>query len=715
MVADLMSGPVDLATFFSPANLAVIGASDDPEKIGGRPIRNLILGGYRGNIFPINPRYNKVQEIKAFGSIGDVGMDVDLAIIALPAAAVPSAIAECAASRVKAAIVFSAGFAETGPDGERAQQRIQAIARASGMRVLGPNCMGTINTRLGMLATFTSGILEAAPEPGRISLASQSGAFGSHCLSLMRERGLALNLWATTGNQCDVEVADFLTYMAADKDTDVVIGSIEGVHDAHKLVEAFQIAQRNKKPMIVMKVGTSDAGAAAMASHTASLAGSDAIFNAVAKRYGVYRAKTIDELMDVAYAASQGRLPNNDRLGVVTVSGGVGVLMADAAAEVGLDLFPLPDETQNALRALVPFAGTRNPVDVTAQILNNPGLIEPMLTLLLDEGNYSSVIIFLSHLGLNPSVIAKLQPGLKRLAERYPDHHLSVSLLAHPDVRNDLEKAGFTVFEDPSRAVRAAHALIQFSKTFNMPKRTNLLLPSPSGARRGQKFTEAESKKLLGAAGIPVTIETVVAGADAAAAAAERIGFPVVLKIVSADIAHKSDIGGVVLNVTDATEVRDGYEAILSRVKSAAPDARLDGVLVAPMITGGVETVMGVVKDPLFGPVVMFGLGGVFVEVLRDVVFRPAPFDTDEARTMIAEVRGNVIFGGVRGATAYDVDAVADALSKLSLFASANADTIASIDINPFLVLSKGKGAIAVDALIETLAEETDVEKSEAA
>lgn len=715
MVVDLMSGLTDMSAFFTPASIAVIGASDDPTKIGGRPIRNLILGGYEGNVFPINPRYHRVQGIEAFGAIGDVGRPVDLAIIALPAAAVPGAVAQCAASGVKAAIIFSAGFAEAGIDGKRAQDQLQAIARASGIRLLGPNCMGTINTRLGVLATFTSGIVETAPQRGRISLASQSGAFGSHCLSLMRERGLALNLWATTGNQCDVEVADFLAHMAADPDTDVVIGSIEGVQDARKLVEAFEIAQRNKKPMIVMKFGTSDAGAAAMVSHTASLAGSDAIFDAVARRYGAYRAKTIDELMDVAYAASRGRLPDNDRLGVVTVSGGVGILMADAAAEVGIDLPPLPDETQHALRALVPFAGTRNPVDVTAQILNNPDLIEPMLTLLLDTGSYSSVIIFLAHLGLNPGVIAKLLPGLRRVAERYSDRYLSVALLAHPDVRTDLETAGYTVFEDPSRAVRAAHAQVRFSKIFNTTPKPVLPLPAPSGARRGQIFTEAEGKKMLGGAGIPIAIEHVVTDADAAAVAAEQIGFPVVLKIVSADIVHKSDIGGVMLNVADAKAVRDGYDAILARVMRAAPDARVDGVLVAPMITGGVETVMGVVRDPLFGPVVMFGLGGVFVEVLRDVVFRPAPFDIEEGHAMIAEVRGKAMFDGVRGAEAADVDAVADALSKLSLFATANADTIASIDINPFLVLPKGKGAIAVDAFIETIAAETNVAESEAA
>jgi len=702
--ADLMESVSDVSAFFSPRSIAIIGASDDPTKIGGRPIRNLVLGGYDGVVLPINPRYELVQGIPAFATIGDAPGPIDLAIISLPAHTVPSAVEQCAASGVKAAIVFSAGFSEAGAEGEQAQREIAAVAKASGLRLLGPNCMGTINARRGVLATFTSGIVEHAPSPGRISLASQSGAFGSHCLALMRERGLALNLWATTGNQCDVEVADFLAHMAADPDTDVVIGSIEGVHDADRLVAAFDLAQRNKKPMIVMKVGTSDAGAAAMASHTASLAGSDAVFDAVARRYGVYRAKTIDELMDVAYACSHGRLPDNGRLGVVTVSGGVGVLMADAAAEAGIDLPALPDETQAALRELVPFAGTRNPVDVTAQILNDPDLIEPMLGLLLEAGNYSSVIIFLSHLGLNPGVIGKLLPGLKRVAERYGDRYLSVSLLAHAEVRTDLENAGFTVFEDPSRAVRAARALSQFSASFNAPKRGTLELPAPANVQRGARYTEVEGKEMLAATGIRVTTEVIVRDAEEAARAATAIGFPVVLKVVSPDIAHKSDIGGVLLNIADESAVRRGFEAIMTSVTKAAPDAQINGVLVSAMIPDGLETVMGVVKDPLFGPVVMFGLGGVFVEILRDVVFRPAPFDIDEAHAMISQVRGAAMFEGVRGAPPADVGALAEALSKLSLFAAANADTIASIDINPFLVLPHGQGAIAVDAFIETVA-----------
>jgi acyl-CoA synthetase (NDP forming) len=698
-----MNDTSDLRPFFAPRNIAVIGASDDPARIGGRPVRNLILGGFGGKIFPINLSHARVQGLPAFTHISDVGEPVELAIVSLPALQVPDAIRDCAGGGVKAAIVFSAGFAEASEDGARAQYDIRAIARAGGIRLLGPNCMGTINARDGVLATFTSGIVDHFPQPGNISLASQSGAFGAHCLALMRERGLALNLWATTGNQCDVEVPDFLAYMAADPATDVIIGSIEGVHDARRLVEAFELARRNRKPMIVMKVGTSDAGAAAMASHTASLAGSDAVFDAVVREYGVYRARTIDELMDVAYAASRGRFPEKSGLGIVTVSGGVGVLMADAAAEAGAKLQPLSEGTQKSLRRLVPFAGTRNPIDVTAQILNDPDLIEPMLKLVLDEGDYASVIVFLSHLGLNPSVIGKLLPGLARIAGRYSDRYLSVSLLSHPDVRAALESAGFTVFEDPTRAVHAAAAMARFEQSFAAPRRLPIPLPPAAAIQAGARYTEDECKRFLREAGLRVTMERVATSAADAAGIAAEIGFPVVLKIVSPDIAHKSDVGGVLLDLKDEAAVRSGYADMRELVAKAAPDAGIEGVLVAAMVPAGVETVLGVVRDPLFGPVVMFGLGGIFVEVLRDVVFKPAPFRVEDAREMIDRVRGSALLYGVRGSPPADIDALAEALSRLSLFAAANAATIASIDINPVVVLPQGQGAIAVDALIETV------------
>ncbi len=710
-----MSGTSDIAPFFNPRSIAVIGASEDPAKIGGRPVRNLLLGGYRGQIFPINPRRERVQGLRSFASIADIGESADLAIISLPSLQVSDAVKACAASGVKAAIVFSAGFAEASDEGARAQLEIRSVAQAAGLRLLGPNCLGTINTRNGVLATFTSGIVEQAPNPGGISLASQSGAFGSHCLALMRERGLALNLWATTGNQCDIEVADFLAYMAADPATDVLVGSIEGIHNGRRLIQAFEIARRKRKPVIVMKVGTSEAGAAAMASHTASLAGSDAVFDAVLREFGVYRARTIDELMDVAYAASRGRFPTDLGLGVVTLSGGVGVLMADAAAEAGVELEPLPAATQEELRSLVPFAGTRNPVDATAQILNNPDLVEPMLKLLLDEGQYASVIIFLSHVGLNPAVIGKLVPGLKRVADIYCDRYLSVSVLCQSDVRADLESVGYTVFEDPTRAVHAAIALARFKQGFERRQDTHFSLPDPAPIKAGVRYTEHEGKQLLRTAGLRVTLEQVAASADEAVHIASEIGYPVVLKIVSPDIPHKTEVGGVILNLKDMAAVRTAYAEMLDRVARAAPGAKIEGVLVAAMVPAGIETVLGVFRDPLFGPVVMFGLGGIFVEVLRDVVFKPAPFGVEDAKVMIDRVRGSALLHGVRGSPAADIEALAEALSRLSLFAASNADTIASIDINPFLVLAAGEGAIAVDAYIETVTVGTPVPTSRAA
>jgi len=702
-----MVGGVDapgrgIAAFFNPRRIAVIGASANATKIGGRPIRNLQLGGFQGEILPINPGRSEVQGLASYPTLGAAGGHIDLAIIAVPAAQVTEQVQACVDARVSSAIIFSSGFAETGEDGHNQQSEITRIAKQGGLRLLGPNCMGVINTHAGVLATFTSGILENAPTPGRISLASQSGAFASHCLTLMRERGLALSLWATTGNQADVEVADFLEHMAEDPMTDVVIGSIEGVEDATTLIRAFERARVNRKPMVVMKVGRSVVGADAVASHTASLAGSDAVFDAVLRQYGVHRAHTIDELLDIAYACSLGRYPLNDRLGVVTVSGGVGVLIADAAEDVGLDVAPLPADIQDRMRELVPFAATRNPLDVTAQILNDPALIEPMFELLMAQGGYDAAITFLSHLGMNPAVIASLMPGLERVAARYPDQYLCVCIIAHPDVKSRLEAMGYAVFEDPTRAVQAVAALHRFRISFDAPSSQIQSSIGPATLERGAVYSEHEAKELLRAAGIPSPQEAVVQSSESAAAAASEIGFPVVMKIVSPDILHKSDIGGVILGVADAGQAAAAFATLRERASQAQPDARIEGVLVAPMVRGGVEVVLGVASDPVFGPVVMFGLGGVFVEVLKDVVFRRAPFSVAEAEIMISEIRGAAMLDGVRGAPAADKKALAETLSKLSLFAAANADALESADINPVVVLAEGSGVVALDALINT-------------
>jgi acyl-CoA synthetase (NDP forming) len=685
--------------------VAIFGASSNPLKIGGRPINNMRIAGYQGRVLPINPMSPEIQGHKSYPSLDEVEGPVDMAIIVVPQekGLVEPAVRACINKGVKAAIILSSGFAEIDDPGAEAQARIAAAAEEAGLRVMGPNCMGTMNANTGMIATFTSGLVDKGPEAGGISIASQSGAFGAHCYMLAKERGLGLNLWATMGNQCDVEFSDCLAYMAEDPKTEVVMGYIEGIQNPERFQAALAHAQAQKKPVVLMKVGRSDVGAAAAASHTASLAGSDAVFDALLKQYDVYRASSIDEMFDVAYAASFGKFPETPDLGVITVSGGVGVIMADAAEDAGMALPELPQDTQDRMRDLVPFAGTRNPLDVTAQFINDPSLMNPMYEALLGDGGYQSSICFGTSVGLNEVMMEKILPQLQIVGEKFKDRALALSFLTRPDMAAKLEDCGFMVFEDPARGINALAALHHFGKAFAGAGAKDAPPAAPGDAppvSKGAALNETQSKAMLAAYGLPMVDERTVASSAAAAEAANAIGYPVVMKIVSADILHKSEIGGVILNVQDGDAASEAYETLMDRAKQHAPAAHVDGIMVAPMIDDGVETIMGVVRDPVFGPTVMFGLGGVFVEVLKDVTFRVAPFGVDVANEMINEVKGRAMLDGVRGAPPSDIDALADALAKLSVFAAANADTLETADVNPFLVRPKGKGAVAVDALV---------------
>ncbi len=692
---------------FAPRSIAIIGASGDAQKIGGRPVSYLLRAGYEGAIYPINPTHERIQGLPAYARLMDVPGEVDLTVVAVPAARVPEAVTDCARKGVKAAIIFSAGFAESDAAGELIQDEVLAIAKQGGVRLLGPNCMGTINTACNSIATFTSGIVGTMPAKGNISIASQSGALGAHCLVLAGQKGLGLRFWVTAGNQIDLEISDFLLHMAQDPETHVILASIEGVRDGDKLVQALKEARARGKPVIIMKLGRSQVGAAAAASHTASLGGEDAIFDAVLRQHGAFRAQTLDELFDLAYTFSKGHAVTSEAIGLVTVSGGAGIIMADAAEEYGLDVPPLPPATRKKLKEQISFAGTRNPVDVTAQILNQTELLYPMFETLASSDRYGCIITFLAHLGCNPEMIARLTPDLKRIADDFGQKHaLILAMISTEEVRARLEEIGFLVFEDPARAVRAAAALVRWSRLtragHNAPEATAPVTAArPLPIERGRIYSEHASKRLLANSGIRFAQEALATSADQAVREAERIGYPVVLKIVSQDIPHKSEIGGVLVGLDKPETVRQGYETLLARAKQAAPHARLDGVLVAQMIRDGTEMILGTTDDPAFGPVVMLGFGGIFTEVLNDVTFRPAPFDVAEAQTMIDELRGVALLRGARGRQTADHAALARALADLSAFADANRDNVQTIDINPLIVLPQGEGAIALDALLE--------------
>lgn len=706
MINDVSNAGARARCFLKPRSIAIIGASADENKIGGRPIRYLKLAGYKGPIYPINPGRDVVQGLKSYPTLQDVVGEVDLVIIAVPAQDVLEAVQACVAKGVNGAMVFSSGFAEMDEAGREMQDRIVETARKGGVALLGPNCGGTFNVREGLLATFTSGIIDKPPRIGSIGMVSQSGAFGIHMIVLAAERDLGLSMCLTTGNQSDLDVPEALAYIVEDEDTEVVVVVIEGVVNPQGLLAAFESARRKRKPVIVLKLGRSDAGAKAAASHTASLAGSDEIFDSILRQHNVYRAHSIDELMDVAYACSLKRLPANDKVGLITVSGGVGILMADQAEELGLDVAEIPRASQAAIKELLPFAASRNPVDVTAQVITHPHLVGPMFEHMLTGGGFGSAVCFITHIARNKELFAKLLPHFEEVGRKHADRFLVLSTLAGSDTRKQLEGMGYAVFEDPGRALRAIRALVRFRAAFDAkPPQAPPALPAGAIAvKGGEVYDEFAAKKILAAAGIPCAAEEVATSAQAAAVAAQRIGFPLVMKIVSPDIQHKSEIGGVLLNVNSLDEVRAGYATLMDRAQTRAPQARITGVLLAQQVKGGVETILGVSRDPVFGPIVMFGLGGVFVEVLKDVTFRRAPFGPSEARLMIREVKGHAMLQGVRGAPPADEEALVEALTRLSTFAAAQGNALESIDINPFIVLPKGQGALAVDALIESRA-----------
>ena len=686
-----------LTPLIAPRSIAVIGASGDAARIGGRPIAYMRANGFRGAIFPVNPNRPEIQGLKAYPSVAALPEIPDVAIVAVPANLAVQSVDDLGRKGTRAVIVFTAGFAEVDEAGSAAQDRMTAVARGHGMRLLGPNCLGVFDGRTGYYATFTASIDSGLPIPGRIAIASQSGAYGTHLFAIARNRGIGASLCVMTGNEADVTVG--VGWMAEHPDTDVIAAYVEGIREADSLIAALTAARQAKKPVVLMKVGRSALGTAAARSHTASIAGDDAVTEAVLDEFGVIRARTTEELLDIAHTATRRIYPARNTLGVLTLSGGAGVLISDVAEQVGLAMPEMPAASQAKLKELVSFAATRNPVDATAQVSNDMSLITKFFVELEEAGAYTSVLAFFSQVA-SSSRGPELRAKLAEVAQRFPDRLHVLSVIAPQAVARGFEEDGWIVHEDPTRAVIAIEAMGRYGRAFaagpgaEPPTVPAVGLPAATP-------TEAEAKRLLAAAGINSAPERACATVEEAVAAAEGFGFPVVLKILSPDILHKSEIGGVLLDVADAAAVRDGFAAILDRARRAAPDARIEGVLVAKQLRGGVECILGIHRGKVFGPIAMFGLGGIFVEVLKDVVFRRCPFGDDVAEAMIRSIRGAPLLLGARGRQQADVPALARMLARLSVFAVQAGPRLASIDLNPVFAMPEGEGAFAVDAVVE--------------
>ena len=682
-----------LGALFAPSSIAVVGSSTDPAKIGGRPINLLKRGRFPGPIYPINPRVDDVQGLRAYPSLQATGASIDQAIIALPAEQAMAAFEDCIDVGVKAVVLFSAGFADGGPGGSALQDRLAARARQHGIRLLGPNSLGLFNVAAGVFSTFTASLDERMPLPGAIGMASQSGAFASYSYALAESRGLRFSALAATGNEADVDVAACIDFLAHDPATRVIMAYIEGCRDGPALIGALRTARDAGKPVVMLKVGASEAGAQAAASHTGSLAGSDAVFNAVFRECGAYRAHSIDELLDVAYAAAAGTMARGRRLGVITTSGGIGVMLADAATAAGLELPVLADASQARIKAMIPFAEARNPVDTTAQVVADIALFARVFDAMLEQTRFDVIVCFLAQAGQSRRYFDRLRAPLADLRRRHPDVPFILCLGTIQDVRDELESDGFLVFEDPDRAARAAEALVFFGQApeSGLPPIATATLPPGS-------LGEIEAATLLADAGVPMVVGRLAHNAAEAAAHADAIGYPVVVKIVSPDILHKTEAGGVLLGLPNAEAVRAGFNRIMQNVAERQPGARRDGVLVAPQIAGGHEVLLGAKNDPVFGPVVVVGLGGVLVELFAETALHTAPVDEHRALAMIEATRLGRLLSGLRGARPGDVPGLARAVAALSRFAAAHADTVESIDINPCIVTPDR--VLGLDALI---------------
>ncbi|SEK09016.1 CoA binding domain protein [Marinovum algicola] len=702
-----MTGKSPVDGLIAPRSVAIIGASDNPTRIGGRPIAAMLKAGFAGRILPVNPKKEMVQGLPCFPDVDSLPLAPDVALIAVPAKLVPESIEALGRKGCKAATLFSAGFAETGAEGEAAQRDLVARAHRYGMRLLGPNTLGVYNTNINFFGTFSSSLDSGFPLPGNIGIASQSGAFGAHLGALARDLGLGCSVLITTGNEADITVADAICWMAESDTIDVICSYMEAINDASRLLAALDIARDAGKPVLLLKSGRSEIGARAAASHTASLTGDAVVADAVLSDHGAIILRDPESMMDIAYAASRMVLPARHSLGVVTVSGGAGIVASDEAERIGLPMPPMPEAAQARLLDLLPYASAVNPLDCTAQALNEPALLEQFTRAGLEDGGYGAVLCFLTYVAGSREISEVILNALAPLRAQYPDRILAICALGDPQVLRRYDDAGILVFNDPCRAVRALDAVLRHgaARTQVGPAKPPLVRPVNLPTTPPD---EAGAKAILAEAGIAAAPEQAVQTAEEAVAAAARFGYPVVMKILSPDILHKSDIGAVKLNICDADGVRDAHAAILEAA-AHVPGARISGVLVAKQLSGGIECLMGINRDPTFGPMAVFGIGGIFVELLNDVALRACPFGSEEAREMILSIRHASVLQGARGAEPADIDALAKMLSNLSVFAAGAGDRLVSVDLNPVLAMPEGQGAFALDAVIEL-----DVEQEQA-
>jgi acyl-CoA synthetase (NDP forming) len=699
--------PHPLDSLFAPDSIALIGASRDLEKIPGRLLSMLRKNEFPGKIFPINPNYGDIDGLKCYPAIADVGQPIDLAIVIIPARAVLGALEQCAAAGVKNAVIISSGFAEEGGDSAAMQDAIVALAKDTGMRISGPNAEGFYSQVQRVAATFSPTVDVKPDAPPlvatirRIGIVAQSGGIGFAIYHRAKALGIALSYVISAGNESDLGAGEFFEFMVQDSSTDVILLFIEGIRDVDKFLVAARRAAEIGKPVIVTKVGRSGAGERAAASHTASMAGWSAAYDAVFAKYGFIVSNDLDEAVTIAAVLTTNPMPKGDRVAVLTVSGGAGIWGADTVAMQGLQVPELSQSIQTEIRKLLPSYGAAgNPIDVTAQGVHSGGLQRSIDLLdVSDEVDAILVVLSLSSDTRMPFKLAELKPVLS--AQNKPIVFYSYTLPSH-FARTEFAASGAVVLSGLTHAGVAMRQMVQRAKFRLAPPAESAASPPRdiSAHLKSATLSESDSKSLLRDAGVALPDEVLVSNRSELDAAIARAGFPLVMKIQSRDIPHKSEVGGVRVNIASKGEAFAAYQALLEGAGRHRPDAAIQGVLVGPMAKKGVEIIVGTLLDATFGPMIMVGLGGITTELFKDVIYRPAPVSAAEASAMLAELKAAPLLNGFRGTAKTDIPALSQLIAQISMLAAQFVNEISEIEINPVLVHPQGQGATIVDALV---------------
>ncbi|UMZ74802.1 acetate--CoA ligase family protein [Natranaerofaba carboxydovora] len=707
----------DLTALFNPKSIAVVGASQNLDSIGGRPLRYFKEHNFEGKVYPVNPKYDEMHGVKCYKSISDIEDQVDVALIIVNYKLVLPVLQECVQKGVKHAIVYSSGFSEAGEEGKKIQDQIQELAKESGMGILGPNCQGVVNLRTGNTSTFSASMEIRPLKQGNIGFVTQSGALGYSIFNSAQEKGVGFSAVVSTGNEADLESLDFLEYFIEDENTSAIMTYLEEVNDGKRFRELLERALKANKPVICLKVGSSEVGQKAAASHTASMVSSDTSYDTLFKQTGVIRVYSVEEMIDIAYLLEKiNKMPKGDNLAIVTTSGGAGILLADRASDKDINVPSLGDKAQEEVEKYIPaFGSALNPVDVTAQVINEAENFKGVLNSLADAPEIDGIIVVISMIyGEAGKQMAK---DTVEVFDKI-DKPLTVTWPAGDRLMSDnfevLDEGDVPWYKCPVRGLESLSKLMKYSKAKNKilnakkdesndfdPDIKESLKKAFSNNNSDKNLGESEGKKILKTCGLTVPEGGLCRDKDEAIKLSSSLKSPQVMKIDSPDVLHKSDIGAVKLNLDSPEEVEKAYNEIMKAVKENSPDAKVNGVLLEEMETGEKEEVIiGVKRDPKFGPMVMFGLGGVYVEVLKDVAFRFAPLTHSEALEMIKEIKSFKILEGTRGKNKKDIDALADQIVKVSKLASLYEEYIEELDINPLVVLDEGKGVKALDALL---------------